>query len=250
MTTSIVLLIWVVPILYGLIYALEFTAILSRQAGLITGKNITAYSIQTAVYMGTRFALLLLLPLLGYFIDIDIAKSRFISMVHFSFLFAAVAGVTVFALRQRIVSYYVCVINEYDQGGSFVKSLLRNVFRQKEKRAYPQLSRHSISGNARVRLVFMQSVLVFTVYAIGIFLAFYGALSFPEFKTTISQVSGFINAFGAVLLTFFVEPKISRTIDANDPDAPDMIMALFLGRLAAVAITAHVAMLAIYGVMP
>lgn len=241
-----ILLIWSVPLLYGLVYALEFSAILSRQAGIITQKNITAYAIQQAVYMGTRFALLFLLPLLGYVVDSGVPPTRFIMIIHLSFLAATLSGAFVYLNRRTIVAYYIGVITDYDSKVSFLTALTSNLRKEKALAATEVLTQQTRIDVPAVRRLFLQSLAVFTVYAIGIFIAFYGATAFFEYRTMISQLSGIINAVGAVLLTFVVEPTISRNIDAKDPHAIDMVTALFLGRLAAVAITAHIFMLFVY----
>lgn len=64
-------------------------------------------------------------------------------------------------------------------------------------------------------------------------MVFYIALFFPDYRTTISQLSGVTNAFATVLLTFFIEPKISRSID-NNADSKmgvDMLFSLIIGRI-------------------
>jgi len=49
----------------------------------------------------------------------------------------------------------------------------------------------------------------------------------------ISQLSGVTNAFATVLLTFIIEPKISRSIDLNEDSeqSENMLLSLILGRI-------------------
>ena len=69
-------------------------------------------------------------------------------------------------------------------------------------------------------------------------MVFFVALFFPDHRTMISQLSGVTNAFATVLLTFFIEPKISRVID-NDVDnnvGVNMLFSLILGRILGVGV--------------
>ncbi|MFC3119461.1 lipid II flippase family protein [Jhaorihella thermophila] len=51
------------------------------------------------------------------------------------------------------------------------------------------------------------------------FISFYFALLHFEHRASISQLSGLVNSVGTVLLTFYVEPQISRGIDEKREDA-------------------------------
>lgn len=86
--------------------------------------------------------------------------------------------------------------------------------------------------------IFAQSVAIFMVYALSTFLAFYFGLVFPDYRTSLSQMSAVTNAFATVLLTFYVEPKISLAID-RDGEVVDNIMALLCGRLVGVGLLSH-----------
>ena len=64
-------------------------------------------------------------------------------------------------------------------------------------------------------------------------MVFFIALFFPDYRTMISQLSGVTNAFATVLLTFIIEPKISRSIDLNENSvqSENMLLSLVLGRV-------------------
>ena len=70
-------------------------------------------------------------------------------------------------------------------------------------------------------------------------MAFYFALSYYEYRATISQLSGVVNGLATVLLTFIIEPILAKEIDKDNPDAINMIYSLLLGRFIGVAILTH-----------
>jgi len=69
-------------------------------------------------------------------------------------------------------------------------------------------------------------------------MVFFIALFFPDYRTMISQLSGVTNAFATVLLTFIIEPKISKSIDLNEDteQSENMLLSLVLGRVCGVGL--------------
>jgi len=93
-----------------------------------------------------------------------------------------------------------------------------------------------------------QSMMAFAIYGTGIFISFYAALSNFEYRASISQLSGIINSVGTILLTFFIEPRISRGIDAESADAESLIHALLIGRLIGVGVLGQVILLLTFAI--
>jgi hypothetical protein len=219
-----------IPALYGGIQALEFSAILARVSGIRMNRNMTGYAIQQSMYMATRLFLVFLLPILGFAVDSGMDRETFSSMAHYSLLSATLLGGLVIFLRKRIVKYYCGVIRQYEQSGRYLRSFVS-----------PSLSPNDISelplSIKPPRNILVYSTFIFTIYATGLFLSFYLAIVFPQFRTTISQSSGIFNAVGAVLLTFVVEPAVSRSIDLSSADAPQLVLSMMIGRWIAVALT-------------
>ena len=73
-------------------------------------------------------------------------------------------------------------------------------------------------------------------------MVFFIALFFPDYRTMISQLSGVTNAFATVLLTFIVEPKISKSIDLDEniENSENMLLSLVLGRIFGVGIVSSI----------
>jgi uncharacterized membrane protein (DUF485 family) len=102
-----------------------------------------------------------------------------------------------------------------------------------------------ISYESSKRL-FALALIVFLIYCTGIFLSFYAALVFPAWSTSLSHAAGVFTALGGFILTFVIEPKISSSIDVRDPNAPKMIVSLFLGRLTVLAVLGQLFLALVY----
>lgn len=213
-----------IPILFALIHFLEFSSYYCRVAGLETGAKVLSYSYQQMFFVGTRFFFIALMPLIGFVIDTKISIETYVVMLHFCMFLAGLAYIISYLLRKKII-YIV------------KKKLNGNVTSDTEFNPVT-LSRVFINK----KLITLSSI-VFCCYALGVFLAFYYALTFYEFRATISQLSGVVNGLATVLLTFIVEPILARQIDKDNPDAINMIFSLLLGRFFGVAILSHLIIL-------
>ncbi|CAN7339686.1 lipid II flippase family protein [Variovorax paradoxus] len=221
---------------------MELSAILARFSGLLTGDNMVGYSIQQSVYMGTRFLMVLLLPVLGFAVDRGMTAQEFQFLAHFSLFLSFALGVGIFFLRWRMIEYYIGVIGKYKETGKFVRAFAANKKYRKNLK----------EGNGLVvtsegRSLLLLSTLVFSIYGVGIFSAFYCALIYSDYRAAISQLSGVVNAGAALILTFFVEPVISRRIDEKNVNASSLVMCLFFGRILAVAFFGQIMLLTLFG---
>ncbi len=235
-------LIYIIPLSYGGIQALELIALLSRIAGLKTKYSVLGYSIQQSIYLGTRFLLVLLLPAMGFLVDHQMAKGEFINLMHLCLFIAGLSGVIVLIFRNSFVNFQSRVILAYVRSRSLPKAYVKAFFRSSE---YPVANSRSVKMWPMLkhwRLLAMSSI-IFWTYSVGSMLTFYTALLFPDYRASISQLSGAVNAFAAVLLAFVVEPLVASEIDDESAEAEEMIVAMFWGRLLAVLVLGHLTLL-------
>lgn len=236
-------LIVVVPVLYGGIQTLELSAVLARLAGIEMGRNMMGYALQQSIYMGTRFLLVLLLPLLGLAVDSGMSRETFALMSHLSLLSAAILGGGIIIFRNTLVAYYCGVLKSYETGGRYFRSFFTPTIDHQQTYQVP-------FEFPKQRSILCSSVVVFTIYSTGMFMSFFAAILIPEYRTSISQSSGILNALGAVLLTFVIEPAISKNIDLDTEDAPRMVFALFFGRWLAVSVMGQLVLLILFWALP
>jgi len=193
--------------------------------------------------MVTRFFIVILLPLIGFSIDSGSSKESFILLAHTSLILATGFGVISLVMANMLLKYFGRVVNGFASGGNFIGSFIRPA-PTAEFQKLPKF-RDMIKNNAAIR-TFWQSNIVYLIYSTGLFISFYFALIFPDYSVSISQMSGVVNAFGAVLLTFLVEPRISRSIDRTEDNPVELIFALYWGRLFATGLTGQIALMLLF----
>lgn len=226
---------FIVIICFASIQFIEVSSFFARYSGIYIGKKTLAYALQNAVFMLTRFFTMALLPLLGLLIDFGVDRTEYLYMVSGAFICSGILGLVVVYFRSYIVSGFISVLESVSSGKSLFISLLKLPFFIKNKKninvAKPKFS-YLIKSK-----IFWLSAIVFAVYALSVFMVFFVSLNFPDYRASISQLSGVTNALATVLLTFIIEPKISVAIDKDSNDeALNMLFSLILGRIAGVFI--------------
>lgn len=218
-----------VVILFSLIHLIEVSAFFSRLSGVLSGYTALGYALQNSVFMLTRVFTMALFPLLGFIVDKKADSGSYIGMVACSLIGAAVLGIFVILFRERVVFSFMEVIRRYnDKGGLFKSLFFLPLYLMKGKVSLGAPMGWSWFKNK----FFWGGAAVFGVYSISVFLSFWFGLIFYEYRATISQLSGVTNALATVLLTFYIEPKLSSTID-RDKDASLQAMSILMtGRVA------------------
>ncbi len=229
-----------IPVMFAGVHFVEMSASHARLAGLSTQNNMLSYSIQQSVYLAGRFLLLFLLPCLGLIVDKGASTGAYQLMVHAALVLATLVSIAVFHFRQRVTGYFAAVIARYHDSGNLVRSLATlRIEATDNPRSFDDLLA-AIRTTPRASGIAVKSAIVYAFYGSGIFISFYFALVFPDYRASISQMSGLINGFAAVLLTFYIEPAISRSIDKEPDCAETLIYALILGRIIGVAVLSHI----------
>jgi len=226
---------------------LEMSAVLARISGIRGGDNLLGYSVQQAIYMGTRLLLVLFMPFLGLVVDRGVSVPVYEHVAHSALLFSAGLGFCVYLSRSIVVDYYASVIRKYKRTNNFFLAYFVFFERSSDGGGHERTSFKAVLCDGESRRLFFLSCIVFSVYSVGVFVAFYYALTFSEYRASISQLSGVLNAFGAVLLTFYIEPVISRRIDESANNACLLVMSIFYGRLFSVALAGQAILLIVFG---
>ena len=227
---------FIVIICFASIQFIEVSSFFARYSGIYIGKKTLAYALQNAVFMLTRFFTMALLPLLGLLIDFGVDRTEYLYMVSGAFICSGILGLAVVYFRSYIVSGFISVLESVSLGKSLFTSLLKLPFFIIKNKKNINIAKPKFSYLIKSK-IFWLSAIVFAVYALSIFMVFFVSLNFPDYRASISQLSGVTNALATVLLTFIIEPKISVAIDKDSNDeALNMLFSLILGRIAGVFI--------------
>lgn len=231
---------------FSIIHGIEVTSFLSRLTGVVVGKKSLAYSLQNAVFMLTRFFIMALMPILGLIVDVGVEKKSYLIMVFSALLGASILSILVIALRGKVISAFKSIIEDSIKGKSLIVSLIKFpiYFFSNNKVVVKLPDFNTILKNK----IFWFSAIVFCIYSVSTFIVFYVGLIFPDYRTSISQLSGIMNAFATVLLTFWIEPKISLEIDKenNVKKSSEMIIILLIGRIFGIILFSQTIILGLY----
>ncbi|TKU01413.1 DUF2837 family protein [Citrobacter sp. wls830] len=199
-----------IPFLYGMMLLIEFISQYSRVAGYFLDRNAIAYSLQNTTFTLTRFFSVLLMPLIGLMVDSNYTPGIFIACVLISYFFVSILGIMVFINRMHICAFYIRFIRSYINGGGIIKSFINTIRNKHEELGCDIQEVKSYKIDFKY---FYISSFVYSIHAIGVFMTFYLALISPTNKIMITQMSGVINAFATLLLTFKIDPALSVAIE-------------------------------------
>ncbi len=235
MSFNINLLLAIIVISFAAIHFIEVSGYLARLAGVINGSRAMAYSLQNAVYMMTRFFTMALMPVLGLLVDLGVDKKTYLLTVLAALNGALITSLAAIAWRSRILGYFDAVIVSTQHGAGLLRSMLNNLTGREKNAIQTQIPKARDLIKSKI---FWLAAVIFCTYSLSIFIVFLISLYLPQYRAFITQLSGITNAFATILLTFYIEPKISVAIDKND-NPTEIITALLIGRIAGIGIVSQ-----------
>lgn len=213
-----------IVIAYGLLSGLEYLSFYSRLAGKVSGAPVSGYAQQNIILMVSRFASVLLMPALGYLVDKQISTKSYLVMVVCSLVMATIISLVVRLFKKKIVRKMARLI-----GSNETASLYDPQGKTEDSHA----------------IMILSASLVYFAYGMAFFISYFAALRIPDLRTTLANSAAAINGLATVLLSVYVEPKISRIIDTLGIKETDhVIESLLNGRLIAISFISPVAAIA------
>jgi len=214
--------------LFGLYALLDALALLPRVAGSHLGMNGLGYTFSVMVQTVKRVFVVSYPPLLGW---ISISGGELYSTIYWSYFVGVLALLIVFTFRFALIKYFMILIDAYSTSGSLWGAVCikksNNIYLEEVK---------EVNYNLRIdkRLVFSSSWVFFVYGSALFFINLFGA-KFQEHSAVIYQLVGIINALGTLLMSFYLDPKISRNFDhrSNVMKSNDSVM---VGQMVALAI--------------
>lgn len=189
-----------IPLLYGMIQLIDFSSTYSRVAGYILGKNGLGYSLQNATAAYTRLFNMMLLPIIGYLIDIGISSKYFYIVCVISFYLSGFLVIVAYLNSNSIIRYYIFRLKKLIGCNENYKDFCYPLFK---------LSKFDFK-------VFFMGLFVYSIHSIGVLMAFLLATIFSENKVMITQMTGMINAAATLVLTIKLDPLLSLRLENND----------------------------------
>lgn len=192
-------------------------SILARVGASLSGFNAMGGSIEKMASTCKRVFLFAYPPLLGFLIYSENSEGIYISIFS-SFLAATIATGIIFAFRNSIISFFLSFTMSLSRYHSLSKAL--KVCWSQKRVSVEDINQHIQSSTNTEGLQIPKSLLPFSVF---VYSAYGGAifflnllvLQYTEYAPIILQMIGLVNGVGTILLSFFIDPILSRSLDTK-----------------------------------
>jgi hypothetical protein len=225
-----------VILLFSLYALLDAIALLPRVAGAYLNQNGLGYTFSMMVHTLKRVFVVSYPPLLGW---IALQGESLYPTIFASYFFGALTVALVSVFKYPIIQYFVHLIQGYSVGGSLFFAVFKHPYTPHEcvKGKGPVNFSFALKGS----LVYSSSWVYFIYGSALFFINVFGA-KFEDQSAVIYQLVGIINALGTLLMSFYLDPKISRNFDQKENiiQSNDSVVA---GQLLALAVLGPVSML-------
>jgi len=199
-------------IFYLLMHVGDSAAINSIVAGKLSEKPSQGISIQNSMIVASRLPLPLILIILAFLIENEIMSLKeylFYAILH---LIPVIAMLIIMIRNVNVFQKFFQRIIFFRNRKSLPIAILMSFF---SKTNDIELIDFPIEFSIK-RVIFIKSFISSFAYvflALGFFISFSFAYYFEDFRMTISQLTTVFHGFGGLLLAFFIDPMISKSVD-------------------------------------
>lgn len=218
---------FLICLLTGIIHMVETLSYSARIAGIRTRRLYLASSLFSVLVLLARTANLIQAPLLGYFVDETIISgntpllAEAIRAILFSATIGSLLAAALIPTAIHLFVYFTGLLEKSESMGVMLLRLIntdeffKKIYQRLEKSARrPRLS-HLLLLKDRVfvKRILLLTIIVASINATGVLAAIYAGALVPDYRLTASQMSGVLNGFSTILLTFFIDPYASLITD-------------------------------------
>jgi hypothetical protein len=226
------LLIIIVIVSYILLQTIEAISFSSRVAGKVASRHALGTTLQHSIFTISRLFLVFLLPTLAFLVENRISIELYITIVIISLLATSLVSYLVLFNLNYFQKLFQKIFNLYEEG--HLPTAITRVFFNKHK-----INPNSLVSIPRFSMVYivqkktMVSFAAYTFLSTGYFVTFYLALIYNDYRLTFSQFSPVFHGVGAMILAFYIDPMLSRSIDKASDDESWLtnVYSIFLGRV-------------------
>jgi hypothetical protein len=206
----------------------------SRAAGRLSGRPALGTTIHHTMYTGSRFLLVFLLPSLGYLVETGIEFSGYFFIVIASLFLMFIISIYILLNLNRFQLFFQKLFDLYSDSTipmAFLKTLNS---RGKKNKNHVDIEYGFSLKNTFFKKTFV-SFVAYSFLSTGFFIAFLLSLEFLEYRLTLSQFTATFHGIGAVIVSFYLDPMLSRSIDEikNNVIWLNNLYSILLGRVIA-----------------
>jgi len=236
------ILFFTIVLSYVLMHSIEIASFATRVAGRVTNRVALGTTLQQTIYTTSRFLLIPMLPALGYLVESGVSIKTYSIMIFIAFLLSFLASVIILIKLNKIQRFFQIVFDRYTEN-TIPIAVLKSFFNMKSK-----LKRDDCDKFSFDKVVLKKTLVSFVAYIFlitGFFIAFMLAIIYPENRLTLSQFTATFHGLGAVIFAFYLDPMLSRSIDATSDEISWIknVYSILLGRILSYFLMTFVLML-------
>ncbi len=214
-------------LLTGVIHMVETLSYSARIAGIRTRRLYLASSLFSVLVLLARSANLIQAPLLGYFVDETIISgdtsllAEAIRAILFSATLGSLLAAALIPTAIHLFVYFTGLLEKSESMGLMLLRLIntdeffKKIYLRLEKSMRRPRFSHLLLLKDKVfaKRILVLTIIVASINASGVLSAIYAGALIPDYRLTASQMSGVLNGFSTILLTFFIDPYASLITD-------------------------------------
>ncbi len=218
MTTQLIIVL-ILTFIINLITTLSYSV---RIVGIRTGRVAISFALFNILVLVSRTANGFQAPLLAKTVEDDIKHGIFDNIESFRLIIlscsiATIIGAFLIPTFQRVLSKAVINFSVHKSMGKlllhgFSKAgilYFRDNVKIPEKENYTAIT----FGKEFPWRIFILNILAVAILTIGVLSAVYASYLNPDYRTTASNLSAFINGFATILMFAFIDPHLSAMTD-------------------------------------
>jgi hypothetical protein len=218
MTTQIVIVL-ILAFVINLITTLSYSV---RIVGIRTGRIAVSFALFNILVLVSRTANGFQAPLLAKTVENDIKVGVFDNSITFRLIIlscsiATIVGAFLIPTFQRVLSRAVVNFSIHKSMGKlmlhgFTKAGILYLKDNMTIPAKENISTIKFDSEFPWR-IFMMNIIAVSILTIGVLSAVYASYLNPDYRTTASNLSAFINGFATILMFAFIDPHLSAMTD-------------------------------------
>ncbi len=198
---------------YLLMHFIEMTSFGSRVAGRIVNCLALGTTLQQSIYTASRFLLIPFLPIMGYLVESGIDLEQYLLLVVASLFASLLVSFFVLFKLNFFQHFFQRVFNEYSNN-NIPTALFKSLVTKNKSDFHTKSCANFSLSDIIVKKTFV-SFFAYFFLVTGFFIAFLLAILYPENRLTLSQFTATFHGIGAVVLAFYLDPMLSRSMDKH-----------------------------------
>ena len=201
-----------VVVSFSLLQIIEVFSFSSRVAGKYKNSMALGYTLQQAFFTASRGLLLLFLPSIAFLVESKISVQDYSLTSSLSLFISAVASFWLLIKLNSSQLFFQKVIF-HCQKNRVPKSVYLALFQNNSDLINVYVTFNIKKINFKK---FLTSFFAYFFLSSGFFLVFFLASIFSEYRLTLSQITPLFHGIGAILVAFYLDPMLSKSIDVEN----------------------------------